>query len=230
MLVEPSAAAAVREQLILFDRESREWPPRSMIDVPATPSFESFTPLLWSLSVLIVFWCQARWPAVTDTGMVDAPAIVGRGQVWRLLTALFLHANIGHLVANLLSGFFAFAAVLSTAGLRRGWLLIAAAGVLGNAVAAGLAYPQPYHSLGASTAIFGGVGLLTGRALRVVLRMNRPRRWQTWIVPVAAGLTVLGLFGAGAQQVDVVAHLTGFGSGAGLGLVFLGAADVSKTN
>ena len=230
MLVEPLAAAAIREQLTLFDRESREWPPRSMVDVPAARGFESFTPLLWSLAVLIVFWCQARWPALTDTGMVDAPAIVDRGQVWRLLIALFLHADIGHLVANLLSGFFAFAAVLSTTGLRRGWILLAAAGVLGNALAAGLAYPHPYHSLGASTAIFGGIGLLTGRALRVVVRLERQRRWQTWIVPIAAGVTVLGLFGAGGQQVDVVAHLTGFCSGAGLGLVFLGATAASKKN
>jgi membrane associated rhomboid family serine protease len=74
-----------------------------------------------------------------------------------------------------------------------------------------------YRSLGASTAVFGALGLLTGGAIRLVYRGNHPFRWRSLFVPVAAGLTVLGLYGAGDQRVDVVAHVTGFAAGLILG-------------
>jgi membrane associated rhomboid family serine protease len=76
-----------------------------------------------------------------------------------------------------------------------------------------------YRSLGASTGIFAAIGLLTGRALRVVFRANHPHRWRTLFVPFGTGLTVLALYGAGGQQVDVMAHLTGFCAGLMLGSI-----------
>lgn len=38
------------------------------------------------------------------------------------------------------------------------------------------------------------------------------------LVPLAAGIAVLGLFGAGDVHIDVVAHTTGFAAGLFLGL------------
>lgn len=74
-------------------------------------------------------------------------------------------------------------------------------------------YPAAYRSLGASTAIFAGLGLLTGRAIRIVVRADHPHRWRSVFVPLAAGLTMLGLYGAGGIHIDVLAHVTGFGAG-----------------
>jgi len=44
-----------------------------------------------------------------------------------------------------------------------------------------------------------------------------PHRWRAVFVPLAAGLTLLGLFGAGDLRIDVGAHVTGFTAGLVLG-------------
>lgn len=219
LLVEPHAAARVLEQLAFFDRESIDWPPRLVADDAPVRKAELVTPLLWCITVLASFSAQGEWPGWTRVGELDAQALFARGEWWRLFTALFLHADFGHLMSNLVSGIFVFSAVLTTMGRRRGWLLLAIAAIVGNLIAAAMNHSVAYRSLGASTAIFAAVGLLTGRALRVGLRADHPHRWRTLFVPVATGLVVLALYGAGGQQVDVIAHATGFFAGLVLGLI-----------
>jgi membrane associated rhomboid family serine protease len=218
LLVELAALAAVREQLACFDRESIGWPPRPAVEERPVRRFELFTPLLWAILVMAVFWGQGAWPGTwEEAGALDPRAVFDQGEWWRLAMALFLHADVGHLVGNVLSGVFVFAAVVSTIGRRRGWLLLALASFAGSLAVAALNYPGPYRSLGASTAVFAGLGLLTGRAIRVLQRPGRPHRWRAVLGPLAAGLTLLGLYGAGEVHTDVVAHLTGFAAGLVLG-------------
>ena len=218
LCVEAPVLDAMREQLACFDRESIGWPPRPAAPEAPAREIEFLTPLLWALTILAVFYGQNQWPgAWENAGALDARAVFSRGEWWRPGTALFLHADFGHLTSNLLSGFFVFSAVLTTIGRRRGWLLLAVASVTGNFAIAALNYPGPYRSLGASTAIFAGLGLLTGRAIRTVPPASHPHRWRAVFVPLAAGLTLLGLFGAGNLRTDVGAHVTGFAAGLLLG-------------
>lgn len=218
LLVEPPALAAVREQLACFDRENLDWPPRPVMEETSPRRAERFTPLLWALAALAVFGGQVARPGHwEEAGALDTQAVFDHGEWWRLGTALFLHADIGHLVANVVTGFFVFSAALTTIGRWRGWLLLALASITGNVASAGLNYPGPYRSLGASTGIFAGLGLLTGRAVRVLRQPGRAHRWRAVLGPLAAGLTLLGLFGAGEMHTDVGAHVTGFGAGLVLG-------------
>ena len=219
LLVEPSAATRVRAELASYDRESTGWPPRGAPETTVMARLDLVTPLLWALAVLVVFRGQSRHPEWTSAGALDAVAVFERGEWWRALTALFLHADEAHLVSNLLAGVFVFAAVLSIFGRARGWLLLGLAAVAGNLVVAAVHYPGPYRSLGASTAIFAALGLLTGRAVRVVTSARHPHHWRSFFAPAAAGLTVLALYGAGGPQVDVLAHVTGFVAGAVLGFI-----------
>lgn len=213
LLVEPEALGEVRGQLACFDRESVGWPPLPPAE-NAARRFELGTPLLWALAVMAVYCCQIRWPGrLEEAGELDTQAVFDRGEWWRPATALFLHADAGHLISNELSGIFAFSAVLATIGLGRGWLLLALASVTGNLAAAALSYPGPYRSLGASTAVFAGLGLLTGRAIRAVGSGSPRRRWAAVLAPLAAGIALLGLFGAGGFQVDIGAHACGFAAG-----------------
>ena len=205
-------------QLACFDRENVNWPPPAFVD-PAPRKSEMVTPLIWCLLLLLSFCAQGEWPAVTSEGLVDSQAIFQHGEWWRPITGLFLHADLGHLLSNALSGIFVFSAVLGTIGRARGWIALGAAAILGNVVAAALVFPGAYRSLGASTAIFGGIGILTGRAIRQMLRANHPHRWRSLFVPAATGLIVLGLYGAGDQHVDVIAHATGFCAGVVAGLI-----------
>lgn len=222
LLVEPSAAARVRAELASYDRESAGWPPRDAPEASARARLDLATPLLWALVVFAVFRGQLSHPEWTDAGVLDTAALFGRGEWWRVLTALFLHADEAHLVSNLFSGVFVFAVVLSLFGRARGWLLLGLAAVAGNLAVAAAHYPGPYRSLGASTAVFAALGLLTGRAVRLATRAHHPHRWRSFFVPVAAGLTVLALYGAGGPLVDVLAHATGFVTGAVLGFMASG--------
>lgn len=231
LLVEPEALDPVREQLTRFDRESIGWPPPPVREDTPARKTEMLTPLLWGAIVLAIFWGQGTHPTWTKLGLLDPFAVFERGEVWRLATALFLHADPGHAISNCLSGIFVFAAVLTTIGLGRGWLLLAVAAIAGNLVTAALHYGSDYRSLGASTAIFAGLGLLTGRAVRMIGgRRGRALRRRSRLVPFAAGLTMLGLFGAGRLQVDGVAHATGFAAGLVLGFVEVSRSETGEAD
>jgi len=210
LLVEPGGLAAAREQLARYDRESTRWPPPPLPHAFLGAKIDWRAPLAWAALVLAAFWAQSRWPQVTPLGALDAQAFVQRVEWWRAATALFLHADADHVLANLSSGIFVFAAVGSILGRLRGWVLLVAASILSNATVALLSYPAPYRSLGASTAVFAGLGLLTGHAVAIVARADHPHRWRATFVPFAAGLTVLALYGAGGQNVDLGAHAVGF--------------------
>lgn len=219
LLVENAAADKVRYHINAYRRESAGWPPAPIVDPWSGRRAEILTPLLWSALVLGIFHAGSQRPGWYDAGALDAAGIFLRGELWRPFTALFLHADAAHVVSNALGGLLVFSAVLSTIGRLRGWVLLGIAGVAGNFAVAAINFPGPYRAVGASTAIFGGVGLLTGRALRVVSRSRHPHRWRSLFVPLAAGLTVLGLYGAGGVRVDVGAHLTGFVAGVAVGFV-----------
>jgi rhomboid protease GluP len=223
LLVERPFAGRARQEITCFDRESAGWPPRPAIPRSSGKRSATLTPLLWALAVLAVFNLQNGIGPLAEGRMaMDSQAVFQRGEWWRPFTALFLHADVGHLTANLIFGFFVFTAVLSTLGVARGWLLLAIAAIAANLAVAAATYPAPYQSLGASTAIFAGFGLLTGRAIRVVRRTHWPRRWYPVLIPLASGIALLGLLGAGGGNTDVAAHLAGFAAGGLLGLTLPG--------
>ncbi len=210
--VESDAAPRVRQHLAKYDRESQGWPPKPITagDTARHPT-DLVSPLLWAAMTLVAYDFQLNDPSWARNGALDTAAIFDRGEVWRAVTALFLHGDGGHLVSNVALGYLLFAAVLKTFGRGLGWLLVAASAVLGNLVVAATNYPGPYRSLGASTAIFAGLGLLTGRALRIVSGATHPHRGRELVVALGTGGTVFALYGvSGDARVDIGAHLAGF--------------------
>lgn len=217
LLVESPAVDTVRQPLAAYTRERGDWPPPPIADPGIGHSFAWLTPLIWSATVLACFVNQAPW---VEAGLLTPRAMVDHGEWWRAATALFLHGSAGHVISNALSGILIFTAVVATFGRGRGWSLVAMAAIGANLAIAVAHYPSDYRSLGASTAIFAGVGLLTGRAIRVVARSRHPQRWRAMAVPLAAGMTVLALHGTGEANVDLGAHVAGFVTGLGLGFAF----------
>lgn len=211
--VEPAALNAVRQQLECFDRESIGWPPRPVVDVLPARKHAPLSPLLWVLGVLAMFGAQGKRPGLTDAWLLDAGRVFNGGDWWRAGSALWLHGDIGHLVSNAGGGLLVFSAVVMTFGALRGWWWLAVSAFVGNLAAVAMHHGDSYRSLGASTAVFAGLGLLVGRAVRVMARSGRPYRWRALLLPLASGIVVLGLFGAGGVDVDVLAHATGFGAG-----------------
>lgn len=146
-------------------------------------------------------------------GSADA-ARIAAGELWRCVTALTLHADGAHVVGNAV-----FAAVFLTAagrGLGPGLafaltLLAGAGGNLANAFLRDAAHV----SVGASTALFGAVGVLAGWRVPQLARMGRTG-WRA-AAPLAAGLGLLAMLGAGSPPVDLWAHAFGLAVGAPVG-------------
>ena len=142
-------------------------------------------------------------------------AAVFSGEVWRLVTALTLHANLGHIVANSVFGglFGALAGRYLGSGLA--WLCIVAGGALGNAVNV-LVRPESFMSIGASTATFAALGVVSAFLWRS--GYFRQLTWQRAFAPVFAAIAFFSYTGIGDESTDVVAHLAGLVVGFLLGL------------
>ncbi len=143
---------------------------------------------------------------------------VVNGEWYRCATALLLHADSVHLVGNLVGMAIFATGVCSITGWGVGWLLILAAGISGNLINA-YVYEYGHNSIGASTAVFGALGLLSSYQLLKKIRMSGSR-FQV-LLPLGAGLALLAFTGS-SSHTDIMAHLFGFLSGVALGFVYYG--------
>jgi rhomboid protease GluP len=138
------------------------------------------------------------------------------GDFYRSVTSLMLHADMIHLVGNMAGIFIFGTAVCAVCGWGVGWLMILTSGIIGNLINAYM-HETGHISIGASTAIFGAIGILSGYQL---IRSQRfyQRRFAAW-APLACGLALLGLLGS-APHSDLAAHFFGFAAGIGMGVCY----------
>ena len=164
---------------------------------------------------MLVHRLEPRYPDLVDACASSSIGLIDHGQLWRPFTALFFHADMEHLLGNLLSGLFFTTLVASSIGAWRGWLLILACGTVGNAATSILTYPEPYQSIGASTAVFAALGILSGLGLAWMLRFRKQVPWLRVSAPVIGGIIVLGMTGSGVPEgnTDVMGHVFGFVAG-----------------
>lgn len=132
-----------------------------------------------------------------------------RGELYRSATSLLIHANGVHLAGNILGIALFGTAVCTITGWGLGWLLILAAGIVGNLMNA-LLYKAGHLSIGASTAVFGAVGILVAHQFFRKFRLPG-QRMRAWL-PLGAGLALLSMLGSG-EHTDLTAHLFGFMAG-----------------
>ncbi len=110
-----------------------------------------------------------------------------------------------------------------------GWTMILACGTLGNAVTSMLTYPHPFVSIGASTAVFAALGILSGVGIAETLRERARLPWVRIMAPVFSGIILLGWLGGGHDpQTDVLGHVFGFSSGLAAGAA-VGAFEMKRT-
>lgn len=140
------------------------------------------------------------------------------GEVYRIVTALMLHADPVHLAGNMAGIALFGTAVCGSMGTGVGWVMILLTGIFGNLLNA-LLLQTGHLSIGASTAIFGAIGILA--AHQFITRLRFPGgKMKAWL-PLAGGIALLGFLGSGAHT-DVTAHLFGFLSGLVLGALKTG--------
>ncbi len=139
-----------------------------------------------------------------------------RGELYRSVTSLMIHANVAHLAGNMLGIAIFGTAVCTITGWGIGWFMILATGVLGNLMNAVL-YKTGHLSIGASTAVFGAVGILAAHQFFKKFRLP-DQRMKAWL-PLGAGLAILSILGSG-EHTDLTAHLFGFMAGLILGAFY----------
>jgi membrane associated rhomboid family serine protease len=153
-------------------------------------------------------------------GNAESAAILRHGQWWRCVTALFLHGDFGHLLANLVFGLFFVTFLMMQFGAGMSWLLVVVAGAVGNALNALGYFGEPHRSIGASTAVFAAIGLLVGAELYYRRAHPGTRSRRHLFAPLGAGLALLAILGVGESHegIDYMAHGWGFVAGVLIGL------------
>lgn len=217
LLVPCQELTVAREQLQLYHQENQNWPP----PLPQVePLYENQLAtlfvfiLLCGFSNLTVLETALRgWPTLDwyQLGRAQAGLIVA-GEWWRTATALTLHSGGLHLAGNVVFGILFVGRLARDLGSGLAWSLVLAAGMGGNYVNALLQSPQ-HAAVGASTAVFGAVGLLAGLNL---VRYRKPL-WRRWALPLAGAFGLLAMIGASGEHTDLGAHLFGLLVGVGLG-------------
>ncbi|MFZ1904728.1 MAG: rhomboid family intramembrane serine protease [Steroidobacteraceae bacterium] len=148
-----------------------------------------------------------------DLGVLDC-ARVQAGQWWRAWTALTLHLDAPHLVANLGAGIWFGWLAARHLGAGLAWLLTVSGGALANLVE-GLAGPPEHSAVGASTAVFTALGAMSAYSWRE--RWHVRQRWARRWGPLVAGVVLLGWTGSSGEGTDLIGHLAGFVAGVLLG-------------
>ena len=217
MIVIGVAARDVAEAVAALDAFDVESVP--VVDAPApdlgpSPLGLAFAVLLVALYVAGGGRDEGPRSAWFHVGSASAEAIVG-GEWWRSVTALTLHADLLHLIGNVVASLLFVSAVGRWLGVGLGGAVVLASAVLGNLLTAHF-YQVRHVSVGASTATFAALGVLSG--LQMVRRFRHvERRRHAWL-PLAAGLALIVMLGS-SERADIVAHVCGLGSGVVAGLL-----------
>lgn len=225
----PDAAPVITRELSAYDSEQSKPAPtadqaREIFRHPA--GFEVFG--VWMICLIGMFILQGADPTLVDRASSSSRGLIGNHEWWRPFTALFLHGDVPHLAGNILSGLFFGTLVAKSIGPWRGWALILACGTIGNIVTSLITWPEDFVSIGASTAVFGALGLLSGIGFASLLGQKLRLPWAKTAAPVIAGVILLGWLGGGQAggNTDVLGHVFGFGTGvtAGFAVGHFGAA------
>jgi rhomboid protease GluP len=210
-------AAEAREQLDLYREESKPIP--APPPPPPTHAYAWITPFVYTAVLIAAGYFAGGGFFAFDWYEHGAltPRIQRSGEWWRILTALTLHVDHAHLIGNLLFGvLFSFmAARLLGSGVA--WASIVASAAAGNLLDS-ILMPMTHTAVGASTAVFATLGLVSAYSWR--MQMSVRMKWAHRLGPLIGGVVMLGLIGAGGENTDVLAHLTGFVCGVVLGVLY----------
>ncbi len=225
VIVPASYSARAASELHLYEEEN---PPLIKKSQPRVDYHDAVPGLVGYVLVVCIVagmagysYFQSNWFVA---GRVDGE-LIRDGELWRLFTALTLHADFKHLLSNLIFGVFfgLFAGRLLGSGVA--WLTIVLAAATGNAVNT-LLLDSAHRSIGASTAVFAALGVVAGYVW--FRRLMSQDRWSNRYGPIVGGLALLMYTGTGGPNTDVGAHLLGFVCGFAAGYILYRMGDISR--
>ena len=205
-----------RNAIEQYLKENQEFHPT---DEPICYEYHKTFTGLWVSAILLA--CHVAITMGNDSGVFiraygSSAFHILRGELYRSVTSLMIHANVLHLVGNVITIAIFGTAVCTITGWGVGWLMILVTGIVGNLLNAVL-YKTGHLSVGASTAVFGAIGILAAQQFFKKFRLpgHRMRAW----LPLGGGLALLSILGSG-KNTDLTAHLFGFMAGIILGALY----------
>ena len=165
---------------------------------------------------IAVFFLQILFPALTSDWLSLIPAKVLRGQVWRLVTYMFMHGDFAHILFNMMGLFFFGPVLEKTFGYKRFLQFYFLCGCGAGAVSVLFYYGFGQESarvIGASGAIFGvlaAYGLLFPNST-VYLNFILPVKAK-WLVLIYGALELIATMryaGGGRSGIASIAHVSG---------------------
>ena len=213
LLVAPEQYQAALSAIRQYRLENRGWSWRTSL--PGSELELHTGALFWCMLLVAWHWIATFVaPALSTEGMMNNLA-VRNGEWFRLFTAVMLHGDLAHLLANVTFG----AVFLGLAMARFGWgltlLLTFAAGAVGNWLGYWM-YDEFHRGLGASGMMMAALGLLCIHSFG--LWRKSPKAARYIISGVIAGFLLFVLFGFNPSS-DIIAHLGGFVAGLIFGAV-----------
>ena len=209
LTVDPEDTGRARDVLTKHARENEGY---RVEDPEVTPFGLHLSPLLHlAIPALFSFWAASvPWQDWMERQGVASATRILHGEWWRTLTATTLHADSEHFLGNMLSGYFIFNLLRRRCGPGTAMLLLTLAAALTNWTVAVLSPPY-FSSLGFSTVVFAGLGLLAGVETRFFPRGLRPGLRN--ITPLLGALFLAVMTGLGENS-DIKGHFVGFAYGA----------------
>ena len=189
-------------ELRAYHRENRRWAWRAPL--PDSEVQFHWGALAWVLANVFAF---EFGPDFAARGWFD-PRRFAAGEVWRAVTAVWLHQDVAHLASNAIYGAIVLGLALGRYGIGIGLLGGLLGGTAGNLfcyLVRGVEHGG--IGLGASGMVMAGVGLLAAQATSL---WRHSRHATRLVVPGLFAGGFLFLFLGSDPQSDVIAHLGGF--------------------
>lgn len=169
------------------------------------------TLILVVANILVFIACLIAGDALRTAGDLDVSSVYKAGEYGRLISAMFLHADLSHLFGNMILLLYAGSIVEQAFGHFSFFILYMLCGILGNGITIQyeILTANDWSSIGASGAVFGVLGAM------FILLIRQRKRLEGSILLRRLGLMILLslLIGAGSKEVNNVAHVGGLLSG-----------------
>ena len=166
----------------------------------------------------LVYILQILFPSLTTLGAVNG-SLVRSGQVYRLVTGIFMHGSIWHLLCNMYSLYVIGCATENYFGKKKFLLIYLVSGIIGSMFSCIF---NTGWSLGASGAIFGLMGALC--YFGYYYRLYMGKALYSEIIPVIILNLALSLI---VSNIDFYAHIGGLIGGV---FITMGLGIKNKTD
>jgi rhomboid protease GluP len=174
------------------------------------------TKIIIAVNFFIYYYVYSHG-GITEENLIEFGAnyrpLVMQGEWWRLMSCMFLHANLMHIGANMYSLWALGRMLEGLSGWKSTFLIYMTTGVLAS-ITSLLYHTEAVVGIGASGAIFGLFGAFAALVLRkkVVGAGGQLLSVKSLMAPLLINLGI-GLL----PEIDLSAHLGGFVSGVVIG-------------